>query len=126
MVIEDIITQRKADALCARTDAVVGLLQDWATWQKGFRVRVGYPPRSAGFCSGGSVSDDSAEHSYEASDNARCEVVDACVTDLAPNQNAAIYHRYCASVFRMRDYGESLLAAHVVLDRAFRAKGILW
>ena len=123
---DDIITQQKADAIRARFEAVIGILQDWSNWHKGYRIRVGYPPKSAGFQSGGSVSDDTSEHSYAAADNARFEIVEACVDDLMPAQNAAIYHRYCHTVYRMRDYTGSLSDAHDRLCIVFRQKGIMW
>ena len=122
----DIIDLRKENEIRARTEAVIGILIDWADWQRGYRVKVGFAPKSAGFQSGGVVGDSTDEDAYASADNARFEIVDSCVDDLPPNQNAAIYHRYCSSVYRMRDYEGSLLDAHEVLTRVFRVKGILW
>lgn len=122
----DILTVQKQEAALARAEAVVGILIDWADWQKGYRVKVGFAPKSAGFQSGGVVGDSTSDDAYASADNARFEVVDACVDDLAPNQSAAIYHRYCASVFRMRNYEGSLFDAHEILSRVFRCKGIMW
>ena len=124
----DMIDLRKENEARARSEAVVGILLDWSDWQNGYRVKVGYSTKSAGFQSGGVVGDSSSSDAYASADNARFEIVDSCVDDLTPAQKAAIYHHYCHSVYRMRDFEleESLLAAHAVLDRVFRAKGILW
>ena len=114
-----------ADKARAKADAVIGLLMDWADWQKGYRMKIGYPQRSAGMSSGGVVSETSSDD-YTSSDNIRNEIVDCCVDGLIPCQKAAIYHRYLAAVFRMRDYEESLMHAHDQLMHRFRAKGDLW
>jgi len=118
----DLIIAQKAQA---KADAVVRLLMDWADWQKGYRMKIGYPRRSAGMSSGGVVSEQSSDD-YTSSDNIRCEIVDGCVDGLIPVQKAAIYHRYLAAVFRMRDYEHSLLHAHEQLTHTLRVKGVLW
>lgn len=120
----DVITLRKETELKARADAVRRLLEDWAEWQKGYRARLGYSPKSAGLQSG--YAPRTFDEMCDTADIQRNEIVDQCVDDLAPAQNAAIYHRYLASVFRMRDYEGSLLTAHETLERVFRSKGILW
>lgn len=122
----DMLTMRKQEAELARAEAVVRLLLDWADWMKGYHTRLGYSPKSAGFQSGGVVGDSTDSDNYAAADSARSEIVDSCVDDLPPNQSAAIHHRYCASVYRMRDYEGSLLDAHERLAITFRSKGILW
>jgi len=122
----DIIDLRRKETSRARADAVIGLLQEWADWQNGYRVRLGYPPKSAGFGGGRTVTDESADADNAAADRARCEIVDRCIDDLAPAYAAAIHHRYLAAVFRLRDYAETLAGAHVLLSDAFRRKGVLW
>lgn len=122
----DIISSRQENEVLARANAVIGILIEWAAWQRGYRIRIGYSPKSAGFQSGGVVSEDTASDNYATSDVTRYEIVDACVDDLPPCQHAAIYHRYCASVFRGEGYESALLTAHERLARVFRAKGIMW
>lgn len=109
-------------------EAVIGHLEDWARWQKGYRIRLGYSPKSAGFETGGTVSEESG-NDYSNVDQTRYEMIDACVDDLAkinPAQAAAIMHRYMATVFRMRDYPGSLALAHEWLYSAFRRKGVMF
>lgn len=120
----DIITAKVLDAARARADAVVRILLDWADWQRGYRMRLGYAPKSAGFQSGGSVAD--SDPDYSAVDQARYEIVDTCVDELPPDQRSAIHHRYLCAVYRMRDYDQSLLNAHEALQVAFVRKGAMW
>ena len=110
----------------ARAEAVVGILSDWADWMKGYRVRLGYPQKSAGFSSGGVVSDENTDYDYSSTDQARHRIVETCVADLPCNQSAAIHRRYLSAVYRMRDYEQSLLDAHQALSQAFVAKGRMY
>ena len=121
----DIITAKVLEAARARADAVVRILQEWADWQHGYRMRLGYSPKSAGFQSGGVVGSGS-EPDYSSVDHARFEIVDTCVDELPPDQRSAIHHRYLCAVYRMRDYALSLTAAHESLLRAFVRKGVMW
>jgi hypothetical protein len=122
----DILDLRRQQTERARADAVIGLLEEWAAWQNGYKVRLGYPPKSAGFGGGRAVTDESSGADNAAADLARCEIVDRCIDDLADAFRAAIHHRYLAAVFRMRDYAGSLAEAHVLLSESFRRKGVLW
>lgn len=123
----DLLDMRKHDAMRARADAVIGLLTDWASWQQGYRVRLGYPPKSCGFSGGRSVTDDTASDDNAAADQTRNEIVDRCIDDLGiPAHKAAIHHRYLHAVYRMRDYGQALAEAHEQLAQQFRVKGVLW
>jgi len=112
----------------ARTQKVVNMLKEWADWQRGYRMRIGYPERSPGFATGGGVvTRDTSDEQADDAANQRCDIIDRCVDDLRePAQRAAIHHCYLHSVFRMRDYDVALLDAHAALDVAFRRKGILW
>lgn len=107
-----------------RAKAVVGMLSEWADWMRGDEAGRGYPRKSAMLQSGYVSS--TFEDLCDLADAQRCRIVDACIDDLPPNQRAAIYRCYLASVFRMRDYEGSLIAAHGALDVAFRKKGVLW
>lgn len=108
----------------AQVDAVIGHLEDWAHWQRGYRIRIGFSPKSAGFSTGGIVSDESGDD-YSHVDQARFEMIDACICDLPPDQSAAIHHRFLASVFRMRDYPGSLAKALDALHGAFKRRCVL-
>lgn len=120
----DILAVRKIDHERARAEAVIGILLDWAKWQQGYSVRLGYPPKSCGLQSG--YVSASFDEMCDSADRQRNEIVDSCITDLPPAQNAAIYRRYLAAVFRMRDYEGALAQAHVTLSGAFVKKGVLW
>lgn len=119
----DIITAKVMEAARARADAVVRILDEWAHWQKGYRMRLGYSPKSAGFQSGGSVADNDPD--YSGVDQAR-EIVDTCVDELPPDQRSAIHHHYLCAVYRMRNYEQSLLNAHEALLVLFVRKGAMW
>lgn len=118
------LTIRKQEAERARAEAVVRLLLDWADWMKGYHTKLGFGTKSAGLQSG--FVSASFDEMCEQADYQRNEIVDSCVNDLPPNQSAAIHHRYCASVYRMRDYEGSLLDAHERLTVTLRSKGVLW
>ena len=110
----------------ARAEAVIGHLKDWADWCRGYRVRTGFSPKSAGFEPGGWRNDSARDDQYEAIDQERFRMIEACVDDLVPNQNAAIYRCYLFNVYRLRDYEQSLADAHVALASAFRRKGVMF
>lgn len=107
----------------AIADDVVGILTDWRDWMKGYSSRTGYPKRSAGFQSGYVSS--TFEDMCDEADAHRNRVVDTCIDDLPPNQNAAIYRCYLSAVYRLRDYEGSLTLAHESLLIMFRKKGLM-
>lgn len=107
----------------ALADAVVGILTDWASWMKGYSAKTGYPKRAAGFSGTGCSS---FEDMCDEADGHRNLVVDTCINDLPPNQNAAIHHRYLSAVYRMSDYEGSLAQAHESLTGMFRVKGMMY
>lgn len=94
-----------------RVARLIVLLEDWARWCERMRVDLGYPNKSAGISTGGSVY--GTDH-YEADDADKMQRVEAGIDDLAPAERAAIWRRYgVAAVFRFnREPFE------VVLDRA--------
>jgi len=112
----------------ARAQKVVDMLTEWADWQRGYRMRIGWPESSAGFQAGGGlVTRDTSDEQADMAQLRRCDIIDKCIDDLPdPTQRAAIHHRYLHAVYRMRDYDGELAAAHAALDVAFRKKGILW
>ena len=111
----------------AQVDKVIGILEDWARWQQAYSVFLGAPRRSLGFDLGGSaVTAESGEQNREVADRERCKIVDACVDSLeVPAQRAAIHRRYLSAVYRMRDYEQTLCAAHEALLVAFLDKRLL-
>lgn len=111
-----------------QADAIDGILVEWADWSRGYRMRIGYPQKSAGFePGGGAVTAESSGHQYDDVLSARCEIVDRCIDDLPTTaQTAAIHRRYLSAVYRMRDYEATLSGALVALLVAFRRKGVLW
>lgn len=111
-----------------QASAVDGILVEWADWSRGYRMRIGYPQKSAGFEPGGGVvTRESSDHQYDEVLNDRCRIVDQCIDDLdVPAQRAAIHRRYLSAVYRIRDYAQMLDDAHEALLVAFRRKGVLW
>ena len=112
----------------SKANAVSGILVEWANWSKGYRMRIGYPSRSAGFEPGGGVvTKETSEHQYDDVAADRCRIVDRCIDDLPVKaQSAAIHRCYLSAVYRLRDYEQTLLDAHEALEVAFRRKGVLW
>ena len=110
----------------ARAEAVIGILLGWADWMRGYRIRIGYPPKSSGFSSGGVVSEENADHDYSSIDNARNIIVETCVAELPASQSAAIHRRYLSAMYRMRDYEDNLLMAHERLLGDFVRKGVMY
>ena len=108
-------------------DSLTYLLMDWADWQKGYRMKGGYPARSAGFDTGGYASK-SFDEMLEDSDMEICRLVDYAINDLSPVQNAAIYRRYLAAVFRFERviYIEALAGAHLSLCQSLPKKGVVF
>ena len=109
-----------------RQVALVGLLQEWADWMRGYNVKTGYPRRSIGLASErGSTSFDEMCGQMDAR---ICKAVDASVDDLPPHQQSAITHRYLASVFRFPrlEYAVVLTDAHEALLVSLLRKGIIF
>lgn len=105
-------------------DALVLLMTDWAAWQKGYRIKLGYPTHSAGMGGGGLQS---FEDMCEAVDSETMRIVDGVVQeDLTPIERAAILRRYgVAAVFRFRDYEGTLQQAHERLMALLPKKGCI-
>lgn len=109
-----------------KIQSLVGLLESWANWQKGYRLKLSYPSKSAGFESGGYVSRTFDELAEE-SDSDICQLIDYAVSDLLPVQSAAIHKRYLAAVFRFEraNYPEALTEAHMTLICTLPKKGVV-
>lgn len=105
-------------------DALVGLMTQWADWQKGYRMKLGYPSHSAGMGGGGLQSFDDLCDSV---DSETMRTVDGVVQeDLTPIERAAILRRYgVAAVFRFRDYEGVLQQAHERLFVLLPRKGVI-
>ena len=109
-------------------DALVGLLEDWARWQRheDYGMRLGYPTHSAGFGGRGGIH--SFEDLCEEVDGETMRTVDAAINDLPPAQRAAIMRRYgVASVFRFPryNYEECLAEGHEALMGALARRGVM-
>jgi hypothetical protein len=105
-------------------DALVRLMSEWADWQQGYRLKLGYPSRSCGIASGASSS---FEDMCDSVDGETMRVVDGVVQeDLTPIERAAILRRYgVAAVFRFRDYEHVLAQAHERLMVLLPRKGVI-
>lgn len=106
--------------------SLVGLLEAWADWQKGYRLKLSYPSKSAGFECGG-YWPKSFEELVDDNDSEICQLIDYAVSDLIPVQSAAIHRRYLASVFRFErvSYQEALTDAHLTLICTLPKKGVV-
>ena len=116
---------KRDDDHLKRMERLKVILEDWATWQRTYRPRLGYPSRSLTCYSEGSTD---FESMCEEADSATYAAVDACVQDLVPAQRAAVMRRYgIAAVFRFpRDnYEACLLAAHERLMVELPKKGVI-
>ena len=116
---------KRDDEHLKRMERLRVILEDWATWQRTYRPRLGYPSRSLTCYSEGSTD---FEGMCEEADSATYAAVDACVQDLVPAQRAAVMRRYgIAAVFRFPqdNYGACLLAAHERLMVELPKKGVI-
>lgn len=113
-------------ALKRSVDALVALMEDWARWNRGYTLKLGYPSHSAGMGSGGTQT---FESMCDACDNRSMEAVDAVVQDdLSHIERAAILRRYgVAAVFRFprENYEEVLMRAHERLMVLLPRKGVI-
>lgn len=108
----------------AMVAALIAILEDWARWQGGYSMKLGYPSKSAGISSGGMQTFDDM---CDQCDNSTMQAIDTCVSDLSPIHQAAIMKRYgIAAVFRFNRvaYEDVLITAHFELMKSFRKKGI--
>lgn len=105
-------------------DALVRLMEEWADWQKGYTMKLGYPSRSCGLATDAATSFDDMCDSV---DNETMRIVDGVVQeDLTPIERAAILRRYgVAAVFRFRDYEGVLMQAHERLMILLPKKGCI-
>lgn len=106
-------------------EAVIVELEDWARWMQGYKMKLGYPSRSAGMESG--YVSQSFDEMCEQADQVRCRIVDCAVNDLeAPALKAAIHHRYLGTVVRFprNNLPELLLEAHIAVEKNLRKRGI--
>ena len=111
--------------MATELEALVCLLEDWATWQSSYRPKIGFKSRSAGFACLGLLT---FEDMCERSDNATMKSIDAAVDSLEVAQRAAINRRYgvCA-VFRFprSNYEQVLIEAHNRLIVICKRKGVV-
>lgn len=106
-------------------DALVQLMTEWADWQRGYKLKSGYPTHSAGMGGSGLKS---FEDLCESVDGETMRTVDAVVQDLPPIEQAAILRRYgVAAVFRFprHNYEEVLMQAHERLMVTLPRRGVI-
>lgn len=101
------------------------LLEDWARWQGGYTMRLGYPTHSPGM---GNHRVQSFDDMCEEVDSWTRQTIDAAVDDLPPPQKAAILRCYgIASTFNFpRDnYQTQLFSAHEHLLQELPRRGVV-
>lgn len=110
----------------SRYERLKVIMEDWANWSKGYRMKIGWPSRSVGMESGygaSSTFDDLCEESDKSVNN----MIDAAVDDLDAGKKAAVYRCYgIASVFRFPrgNYDELVINAHDDLLESLPKKGV--
>ena len=102
------------------------ILEEWANWQQGYKMKIGYPSVSAGFIPGGYVSKTFDEMADD-NDQEISRLVDYAIDDLIPVQAAAIYRCYLGAIFRLNriPYETALLDAHITLLHTLPEKGVV-
>lgn len=118
------VRNTSTDTTEARLRRLVGMLEDWAAWQRRFRPSIGFRSRSFAGAGAGATTfedlcDETDAHTYLA--------IEAAVDDLLPAPRAAILRRYgIAAVFRFprENYEQQLVEAHQVLLRSLRRRGV--
>lgn len=114
------------DRLRQQVAALVALLEDWARWQQGYRVRLGYPSRSIGMASNASQDFDEL---CESVDQATLRIIDATIQeDLLPAECCAVLRRYGVSAvwrFPRNNYEQMLCQAHEKLMVLLPRKGVM-
>jgi hypothetical protein len=115
------------DPLMRQYDQLFALLEGWARWQGGYRMRLGFPARSIGLCSNASKDWQDVADSI---DHTTMKTIDAVIQDdgvLTHAERAAVLRRYgVAAVFRFpRDnYADLLVSAHQKLLDILPRKGV--
>lgn len=101
------------------------MMEDWANWMGGYRMKLGWPSRSIGIESGYvSREFDEMLGDVEAE---MYRLIDAAVNDLSAGHHAAINRCYGVSaVFRFPrgNYDTLLIEAHDLLIIALPIKGV--
>lgn len=106
------------------------ILRIWGNWKatEGGVVTLGYPKRSAGFDCGGASTEDTFDHLVESADKRTGAVADSILDDMSRDgltiQVMAIWCRYYADVWRMRQPYETLFDGAIEFLIRARRKGI--
>lgn len=106
-------------------ESIILELTDWAKWQKGYSLKLGFPSKSVGLESG--YVSHTFDELCEQADHSRMQIVDCAVNDLeSPAQKAAIHHRYLGTVVRFprNNLPHLLLEAHLEIMKNMRKRGI--
>jgi hypothetical protein len=92
-------------------------LSNWREWMRHPELHLDYPSKALGFATGGQFTH---IEDWEAQVDAWvARTMDALINDLAPIEQAAIYHRYLFSVYRFPREPH-----YIVLERAKRHIGV--
>ena len=113
------------DKLKQAIESLKHLLEDWARWNRSYRLTLGYPRHSAGFAGSGIHSFDDM---CDEVDLRIRQTIDATINDLPPAQKAAILRCYgISSTFNFpRDkYQTQLFEAHEHLLQELPRRGVV-
>jgi hypothetical protein len=99
-------------------------LDNWSRWMDSGRAVDGYDSSSSGVATGGNSQH--FDDMVEASDRRCAQIVNTIIDDLPVGQQAAIYHRYLAAVYRMNrnDLPAALAVAKLKIGASLKAKGV--
>lgn len=110
----------------SRYERLKVIMEDWAHWCEGYRLKTGWPSRSIGMESGYGASS-TFEDLCEESDQSVNRMIDAAVDDLEAGKKAAVYRCYgISSVFRFPrgNYNDLVIQAHDDLLESLPKKGV--
>lgn len=103
-----------------RMRRLINWLEQWAEWQRGYRPKTGFPPKSCGLRGYGSTTFDEMA---DAADEDQYRILDAAIDDLgieSPIHKAAVMCRYLAVGWRFPrgQYADLLVESHAwLIDR---------
>ena len=101
-------------------------MEDWARWNRGYKMKLGYPSFSSGLSCG--RASQNFDDMIEVEDRKAFTIIDAIISDLPQVQAAAVRRRYGISVvfgFSREVYERGLCDAHEKLMTELRRHGVL-
>ncbi len=105
-------------------DRVESHLDNWASWMRSYKPRLGLPSRAVALASNASQD---FEDLCEVADSYAAKATDAAIDNLTPSQQAAINRKWLDAVYRFpRDnYLDSYNAALQKLAPQLEAQGLV-